>query len=150
VKINVDATVRKRQNFGAVAAICRTEDGQYLGASAVVVQRIADPATLEALAYREALALTRDLQQAKVHMATDCLEVIRSMSNKNLGRYSYVLKEIQAVSSGFSSVQFVHEKRVSNVEAHSLAKSSAFFQTGRHVWLMDAPDHYCIPMTIPK
>jgi ribonuclease HI len=85
VKINVDAAVRKRQNFGAVAAICRTEDGQYLGASAVVVQCIADPATLEALAYREALALTRDLQQAKVHVATDCLEVIRSMSNKNLG-----------------------------------------------------------------
>jgi hypothetical protein len=37
-KINVDATVRKNGNFGAVAAICRGEDGAFLGASAQVIR----------------------------------------------------------------------------------------------------------------
>jgi hypothetical protein len=60
-KINVDAAVRKNQNCGAVAAVCRGDDGVYLGASAVVVQGISDPTTLEALACREALALAANL-----------------------------------------------------------------------------------------
>jgi hypothetical protein len=49
--------VRKHLNFGAVAVVCRSREGEYLGASALVVQGIADPGILEALACREALAL---------------------------------------------------------------------------------------------
>jgi ribonuclease HI len=148
VKINVDAAVRKHQNFGAVAAVCRAEDGHYLGASAVVIQGISDPATLEALACREALALGRDLLQERVFVATDCLEIVESMKESNLGRYSSVLNEIQARSKEFSLVRFGHEKRASNVEAHSLAKSSAYLSPGRHVWLINSPDHFCIPVNM--
>jgi len=53
--------VSKTENRGAAAAFCRDNDGTYLGASAVVFVGITDPATLEALACREALALAEDL-----------------------------------------------------------------------------------------
>jgi len=60
VKISVDAaTSKKNNNVGAVAAIARSGDGRYLGASAVVFDgTTTDAKSLEALAYREALALS--------------------------------------------------------------------------------------------
>jgi hypothetical protein len=54
-KINVDATVAKSEKKGAVAAVCRSRDGVYLGATATVYARISHLGTLEALACREAL-----------------------------------------------------------------------------------------------
>jgi ribonuclease HI len=143
-KINVDAAVRKNQNCGAVAAVCRGDDGVYLGASAVVVQGISDPATLEALACREALALAADLQLQSVVIASDCLEVIQSIGRENLGRFSSVLHEIKARRQDFYSINFVHERRESNVEAHSLARSSASLAHGRHLWLVQTSYQFCI------
>jgi hypothetical protein len=42
-KINVDAVVRKQGEVGAVAAVCRSDDGVYQGASAAVMQGVVDP-----------------------------------------------------------------------------------------------------------
>ncbi|KAK1660354.1 hypothetical protein QYE76_048513 [Lolium multiflorum] len=52
-KINVDAAVAKSDSKGAVAAVCRSRNGTYLGASAMVYEGITDPRCLEALACRE-------------------------------------------------------------------------------------------------
>jgi hypothetical protein len=60
-KINVDAAVRKQGRIGALAAVCRSDDGLFLGASTIVLRGIVDPTILEALACREALALALDL-----------------------------------------------------------------------------------------
>ena len=84
-KINVDATVQKNRSFRAMVAVCRAEDGKFLGASAHVIPGITDPATLEAIACREALALTRDLSLERIQVATDCLEVVSSMESTYLG-----------------------------------------------------------------
>jgi hypothetical protein len=56
-KINVDAATAKVAKGGAIAAICRTETGIFMGASALTVKEDLSPAALEALACREALAL---------------------------------------------------------------------------------------------
>src|SRR4051812_20900940 len=53
-KLNVDAAVIKGQG-GAVGAVCRSKQGVFLGASAIVFNNIDDPTTLEALAIREGL-----------------------------------------------------------------------------------------------
>ena len=37
----------------------------------------------------------------------------------------------------FLSVDFVHENRNSNVDAHTLARSLISFDTGRHVWFLE-------------
>jgi ribonuclease HI len=79
VKINVDTATSKAGDGGAVAAVCRREDGAFLGASALAVQGSSSPATLEALACREALAPTQDLNIRWLCVATDCLEVANNL-----------------------------------------------------------------------
>jgi hypothetical protein len=71
-KINVDAAVSKTEVRGAMAALCRSHDGVYLGASAIVYEGISNPSTLEVLACREALALAEDLGLSRIHIASDC------------------------------------------------------------------------------
>ena len=59
-KIHVDAGVRTRRG-GAAVAVCRGTHGLFLGSSALVIPGIWDPATLEAMACREGIALAEDL-----------------------------------------------------------------------------------------
>jgi hypothetical protein len=66
----------------------------------------------------------------------------------NLGRFSAVLEEIKGTASDFASAKFCHESRASNFEAHSLARSSVYLNSGRHVWLMQTPDPFCIPLVL--
>ena len=60
-KLNVDGGISRKGDRGAEAVICRDKTGQYLGASAMVFDGLVDPATLEARACSEALALASDL-----------------------------------------------------------------------------------------
>ena len=59
-KIHVDAGVRA-QRGGSAAAVCRDGHGNFLGSSMLVVYGVCDPATLEAIACREAISLAEDL-----------------------------------------------------------------------------------------
>uniref|UniRef100_A0A453LW71 RNase H type-1 domain-containing protein n=1 Tax=Aegilops tauschii subsp. strangulata TaxID=200361 RepID=A0A453LW71_AEGTS len=43
------------------AAVCRDSGGNYLGSSALVVEGVDDPASLEAMACKEAMCLAEDL-----------------------------------------------------------------------------------------
>ena len=78
-------------------------------------------------------------------MATDCLSVINSLKDQNLGRYSHILHEIKAIARGFAETCFVHEPRSSNKEPHMLAHSVMSSPVGRYVWLIDPPAGVCIP-----
>ena len=57
--------------------MARSSDGVYLGALAVVFDDVTDAESLEALARREAFALSRDLLLRKVMVVSDCLSVIK-------------------------------------------------------------------------
>jgi ribonuclease HI len=131
--INVDAAVRKQGRIGALAALCRSDDGLFLGASTIVRRGIIDPTILEALACREALALVLDLQLTKVKIATYCLEVIKSMEGSYLRKCSTIIQEIKLHTSDFASLLLVHERRVLNMKAHGLARASAYCELGCHV-----------------
>jgi ribonuclease HI len=112
------------------------------------MQGVVDPTVLEAMACREALALAADLQLTRIKVACDCLEIIKSMEGNYLGKFSVILQEIRRRAGDFASVLFVHERRSSNLEAHGLARSSAYREHGRHMWLLDSPDEFCIPKNI--
>jgi hypothetical protein len=59
-KIHVDAGVLAGRG-GSAAVVCRDNEFNYLGSSVLVIEGVTDPATLEAIACREALALAEDL-----------------------------------------------------------------------------------------
>ena len=78
-KINVDAAVAKSTARGAVGVVCRSEEGAFLGASAMVYEGITDPGSLEALACREALNVADDLLLGTIQVASDCLPVVKGL-----------------------------------------------------------------------
>ncbi|XP_071676881.1 uncharacterized protein [Lolium perenne] len=139
-KVNTDGAVAKTANRGAVGVVCRSQEGTYLGASAVVFEGITHPGCLEAMACREGLALLDDLHEGDAVIATDCLEVVKGLKEANMGIFSHVLQEIKEAATTRGGVVFRHENRRSNGEAHSLARLATSLPAGRHVWLGRRPE----------
>ena len=61
MKINVDTTLAKSLGVVAAAAVARDVVGKFMGASAVVMEGLLEPNTVEAIACKEGLALASDL-----------------------------------------------------------------------------------------
>jgi hypothetical protein len=117
IKVNVDAAVSNLGNGGTISAICRDEEGLFIGASVLAVPRISDPATLEAIACREALALAADLYVTHMGIESDYLQVINLINNP-CSFYS-VFCEIRYRQILFKKVQFIHESRRLNTHSHN-------------------------------
>lgn len=143
MKINVDATLAKNEDRASASAVTRDGEGKYLGASALVIQGITDAEIMEAIACREDMALASDLVMQRFRLASDNSNVITSIKEGSLGIYGHVVQEIKGRASGFQVVEFVHERRASNVDAHNLARGSVYSELGRHVWLLTPPAGVC-------
>jgi ribonuclease HI len=148
MKINVDAAVSKTEKKGAMGAVCRDSEGAFVGASAMVIDGISNPGTLEAMAYREAMALATDLNLLSFVVASDCATVVNNLQENHGGSYSMITNEIKGWMKDFSSVVFKHKNRASNLEAHRVTRSFVSVNTGRQVWLLQPPAGLCIPILI--
>ena len=60
-----------------------------------------------------------------------------------MGSYGHIARKIRARSNDFRIVEFIHEGRRSNVDAHNLARSCMYANLGRHVWFVSLPDGVC-------
>ena len=74
---------------------------------------------------------------------SDCVNVFARIHGVGLGRYGSIVLEIKTRTKSFTRVEFVHEGRHSNVDAHCLTRSSVNFLVGRHVWFVAPPDRVC-------
>ena len=124
-KIHVDAAVSKTRNCGAAAAVCRSNDGNFMGSSALVIHGITDAATLEAITCREGLALAQDLLLNDFLIASDSKQVVNDIKTASNGTYGAIISEIRNLSVGFNC-NITFEGRVSNSDADRLAKFSIF------------------------
>jgi hypothetical protein len=79
-----------------------------VGGSVLAVPRICNPATLEAVACQEGLALAVDLNLRKLQVSSDCLEVIKSHVLTNSSYFS-ILREIDMRRLAFENVSFTHD-----------------------------------------
>jgi hypothetical protein len=77
-------------------------------------------------------------------VAMDCLVIVNDMARSFAVSYSMVLDEIKETSRMFELVKLRHENRLSNGEAHRLARSAASSSLGRQVWLVEPPGGLCI------
>jgi hypothetical protein len=114
-----------------------------MGASSVVIEGMNDPETMEAMACREGVALASDIRLQCFRVALDCINVIRSIEGEGRGPYGHIVRELKARKTDFQMVQFVHEGRSSNIDAHYLARSSIYLEVGRHVWFQTPPEGVC-------
>ena len=126
--------------------MCRDSSGNYLGSSALVLEGVDDPASLEAVACGEAICLAEDLLINNFIVASDCKQVVADINSGSRGKYGAIVAEINLRSTLFQC-SFSFESRV-NYEAHSLAKYSIRRGPGRHVWLGDPHDRSCIPLSV--
>ena len=59
---------------GAVGVICRDSAGNYIAASANIINGLVDPPSLEAMACNEAISLALDVDARKFVIASYCLK----------------------------------------------------------------------------
>lgn len=149
MKINVDGGMSRAGDRGAASAVCRDDTGNFLGALAVVIDGLTDPASLEALACSEALSLAFDLNCSHVQVATDCMEVLKNIREKNPCSYGAIVKEFITKQERFTSAPLSYESRSSNVEAHNLVKAASSLGAGRYavvpaVYYLYSSKHYAI------
>ena len=147
-KLNVDAAVSRPGTFGAVGVVCRDERGLFMGASALVFRGLHNPQVLEALAVREALALSEDLYINHLLVASDCKVVVDAIRQGSSAEFGAIVEEIKTRATTFISCSFTHEYRTSNTEAHNLAKHALSLGFGRHTWLGQPGDLLFVPMNI--
>jgi len=131
VKINVDAVLSKNTSTASAATIARDEDGRLMGASALVLRGIVVPEVMESIACREGMALASDLRADSFRLASDCLNIVKSIQQGKLVIYGQVIQEINARKTALRSVEFVHEHRYSNTDAHRIAHSLIHAELGR-------------------
>lgn len=148
VKINVDGGLSRSGERGAVSAVCTDDTGKFMGASAVVVEGLVDPETLEAVACSEALSLDFDLNISSVQVAADCLQVVKNIREQNPCKYSAIIHEFNAKRNQFQRIELGHEMRACNTETHVLVKASTSLESGRHLWLTSPPPIICFPVDI--
>jgi hypothetical protein len=122
MKINVDAALAKSSGSVVAAAVARDFTRRFLGSSAVVMEGSLEPETIEAIACKEGLALASDLLLKDFRLACDNAGVVVSIHEGSMGSYGHVVQETRARSSEFRFIEFVHEGRQSNVDAHNLAR----------------------------
>ena len=135
VKIQVDGAVAKSQNKGSYAAICRDEQGNFLGASSVTREGITDPEVLESLACVEALCLAKDLNEIRLNITTDCSNIVKEIHGGGMrGASGTTVREIKVRRDEFQEVIFGFERRAANGEAHRLARMATTLDIGRRVW----------------
>ena len=127
--------------------MCRDETGTYLGSSSLVIAGLDDPEALEAIDCREGLALAADLQLQNFVISSDSKQVISNINKGCRGSTGAVISKIRILANSFHC-NFIFESRASNMEAHSLAKSSLSLGPGRHVWFGQPPDPRCIPQFV--
>jgi len=104
-----------------------------------------EPDMVEAIACKEDLAFASDLVLRDFRLSCDNTGVIRSIREGSMGSYGHIVKEIRARLREFNFVEFVHEGRQSNFDAHVLARSSVYDELGRHVWFISLPNGVCTP-----
>lgn len=94
-KIHMDARVSTPSRGGMAAAVRRDDQGNYMGSSVLVVPGLQDPATLEAIACREGLALAEDLLVQNFVVGSDSKQVVRDIHKGNHGRYGTIVSPVQ-------------------------------------------------------
>jgi hypothetical protein len=70
------------------------------------------------MAWREALVTATDLHLGPIHVASDCLEVVKGLKGECMGAYGGILREVRDGAAMLGNSTFSHEGRESNGEAH--------------------------------
>ena len=131
LKVNVDGAFAADNNSGAIGAVARDDAGVFLMAVSRRLPAVASALAAEAEALRAGVHMIHTVTQGSVIMETDSLELAGLWNKRETQRSQFtpILRDIQELSSSFSSFNVIHARRSANKEAHlcaSFAEHSEF------------------------
>lgn len=80
-------------------------------------------------------------------MATDFLEVVKNMKDKNMCKYGATIQKFLLKKERLCKAELVHKSCTCNMEVHNLVKAVISLESGHHLWLT-SPHIACIPSDI--
>jgi hypothetical protein len=66
------------------------------------------------------------------------------LAKGTLGSYAHIVREIRESMGEFDALEFRHEARSSNKEAHRLARIAVYDDPDRRVWLVRPPEGFVV------
>jgi len=141
VKNNVDTTSKVESQQGATGVVIRDENGEVLAAKCKWYDSTPNILTVEAYAAHDGAVLMNLLNQLKVMMETDSLEM-QSLWRTNDNNRSTILpvrNEIQEHIGRCMVFELSHVKREAKIVAHDLAKFAPI-SCLEHTWMYETPE----------
>jgi ribonuclease HI len=122
-KINVDASFREMEMQGATGFVVRDHLGQLIVAQALWYAHAASLMAMEAWALRDGVRFVLEKGYNQVAFESDAQEVIKLVNEAEVGRseIANITQEIEELSAFFTSYNFSHIFRDTNVAAHLCA-----------------------------
>lgn len=116
LKINTDAAFCAQTSKGATACVMRDHQGGFVLASAKWYDNILDAGMGEAIACRDAVLLATQMGFQKIHLETDCLELVQIWGRRDMQRsiIAPVLSELDEFRLAFSEFMFTFTSRNCN------------------------------------
>jgi ribonuclease HI len=126
VKINVDASFMADCSQGAVGAVARDCQGNFIAAKCIYLPHVALVEMAEALAMKEGLTLAARLGCNSIIAESDSLVTVEACSGKETWWTSpaAIYADCVDIASTIGSVSFIRCPREANQVAHEIAKSS--------------------------
>jgi ribonuclease HI len=126
VKLNVDASFLEDRHAGAVRAVLRDFQGNFLAASCVFLPHVTNPLMAEAIAMREGLKLANEIRCNMVQAESDSTGVIDACKGEDRwwDENAAIYADCVDLVTSIGDVSFSHCPREANKVAHELAKFS--------------------------
>uniref|UniRef100_A0ACD6AMU6 Uncharacterized protein n=1 Tax=Avena sativa TaxID=4498 RepID=A0ACD6AMU6_AVESA len=123
IKLNYDGAVREEQGIAGGGGVARDARG-FRAAWCHVYHSISDPLSVEALAFRDAVAFAKQHGFVRVICESDCAELVNLWRGRKTQRSALapMCSEIDETSSSFELFEFSFVGRNANKVAHECAR----------------------------
>jgi len=82
----------------------------------------------------------REIKGYIIKVIKDNVNLIIGIKEDGMAVHGHIIREIATL---FSTADFVHENRRSNVDAHTISRSAIYVEFGGLVWLLSPPQGLC-------
>jgi ribonuclease HI len=122
VKLNVDASFHENMAAGAMGAVIRDYQGQFVAASTKYIPHVSSASMAEAIAIKEGLILANRLGCHSLIAESDSIETIDACKGGEIWwtQYAAIYADCMDQVASIGNVSFVHCPREANKTAHEL------------------------------
>jgi ribonuclease HI len=123
LKLNCDGAIREEQGIAGGGGVARDERG-FRAAWCRLYHGISDPLSVEALAFRDAVAFAQTQGYVRIWCESDCAELVSLWKERKNQRslLAPLFSEIDDISSSFKFFDFSFVGRLANKVVHECAR----------------------------